>query len=119
MKQITIRQRKKNAVTGIVFGAIALIFGVILAVTGMFFYIDASVEAKKSQARETAFDPWETGSSAQESYKVVNAIGLTYDFAVDFKETYHYYFAFDEEGHSAIVKMKGDCKGGSGAGSDS
>ena len=43
MKQITIRQRKKNAVTGIVFGAIALIFGVILAVTGMFFYIDASV----------------------------------------------------------------------------
>ena len=108
MKQITIRQRKKNAVTGIVFGAIALIFGAILAVTGMFFYIDASVEAKKSQARETAFDPWETGSSAQESYKVVNAIGLTYDFAVDFKETYHYYFAFDEEGHSAIVKMKGD-----------
>ena len=47
MKQITIRQRKKNAVAGIVFGAIALIFGAILAVTGMFFYIDASVEAKK------------------------------------------------------------------------
>ncbi len=108
MKQVTTRQKKKNAVTGIVFGALALMFGAILAVTGMFFFIDASVESKKSQAKESIFDPWETGSSAQESYKTVNAIGLTYDFAVDFKETYHYYFAFDEEGHSVIVKMKGE-----------
>lgn len=108
VRQITTKQRKKNAVTGIVIGAIALIFGAVLAVTGMFFYIDASVKSKKSQAKEFPFDPWETGSSTQESYKTINAIGLTYDFAVDFKETYHYYFAFDEEGHSVIVKMKGD-----------
>ena len=108
MKQVTTRQKKKNAVTGIVFGAIALIFGAILAVTGMFFYIDATAEVKKSQSSETPFDPWETGGSARNSYKVMDIIGLTYDFAVDFKETYHYYFAFDEEGHSVIVKMKGE-----------
>lgn len=107
-KQITTRQKKKNAVTGIVFGAMALIFGAILTLTGMFFTIDAGVEARKSQAKETPFDPWETGSVIQASYKTIDVVGLTYDFAVDFKETYHYYFAFDEQGHSVIVKMKGE-----------
>lgn len=108
MRQVTTKQRKKNAVVGIVIGALALVFGAILVVTGMLFYIDASVKSQKSQASEQPFNPWETGSSTQESYKTANVIGLTYDFAVDFKETYHYYFAFDEQGHSIIVKMKGD-----------
>lgn len=80
-KQITTKQKKKNAVTGIVLGAILLIFGAILTVTGMFFSIDAGVEARKSQARETSFDPWETGSAIQASYKTIDVVGLTYDCA--------------------------------------
>lgn len=108
IRQTDYRQQKKTAAIGIAAGIIAILAGAVLAGVGLFCFLDAKVESGKSQAREEWFNPWERGWSNQDSYKTLDAVALSYDFAVDFKETYHYYFAFDEEWYPYIIKMKGD-----------
>lgn len=108
MKPVNYKKQKRNALVGIVASVFVTVLSVILAVTGMFFYLDASQESRISQAKETPFNPLERATSFQDSYKTMDIVGLSYDFAVDFKETYHYYFAFDDQGYPIIVKMKGD-----------
>ena len=102
------RQQKKTASVGIAAGIIAVLAGAVLAGVGLFCFLDSKVESGKSQARVEWFNPWDRSWSNQGSYKTLNAVALSYDFAVDFKETYHYYFAFDEGWYPYIVKMKGD-----------
>lgn len=102
------KKKKQKAMMGIVVSAIILVLTLSMGLAGLFFYLDASAEAGKAQQREEWFDPWEDcKSGTQDSYKKWEIIGLTEEFASDFKETYHYYFAFDEEWYPFIVKMKG------------
>lgn len=108
IRQTDYRQQKKTAMFGIVVGIIVIILGAILAGVGLFCFLDAKVESGKSQTREEWFNPWDREWSNQDSYKTLDVVALSYDFAVDFKETYHYYFAFDEEWYPYIIKMKGD-----------
>lgn len=108
MKPGNYKKQKKQALAGIVASVFVVVVAGILAVTGLFFYLDASQESRASQAKETPFNPLERAGGFQDSYKTMDIVGLSYDFAVDFKETYHYYFAFDAQGYPVIVRMKGD-----------
>lgn len=107
-KIVDYKRAKKNAVRGIVFSVILLMAGLIGCLTGLFFYLDSVAEAAKAQQREEPFDPWEDSSKGvQNSWKTWEIMGLTDEFASDFKETYHYYFAFDPDWYLTIIKMKG------------
>ncbi len=107
------KKDRKRAVTTVALGLTAAAAGLVLVVTALFFFMDSSRRAMESQARETWFDPWEKLAwDIQDSYKTLEVVALSYDFATDFKETYHYYFAFDREGYPYIVKMKGELNAG-------
>lgn len=101
-------KEKRRATTGIVASVIVLALSVSIGLSGWFFFLDAAAQAIKAQKNEQWFDPWEKGTQKQNSYKCWNMTGLSEEFAVDFKETYHYYFAFDSSWNPVIVKMKGD-----------
>ena len=108
-KIVDYKKDKKRAMTGIVVSALLLMVGLIAGLTGLFFYLDSVAVAAEARGRETAFDPWEDSSSGiQDSWKTWEIVGLTDEFAADFKETYHYYFAFDPDWYLTIVKMKGE-----------
>lgn len=103
------KKDKRRAATGIGAAVFLLVMGLIGDLTGLFFYLDSVAAASQAQGRKTAFDPWEDSSSGiQNSWKTWEIVGLTDEFAADFKETYHYYFAFDPDWYLTIVKMKGE-----------
>lgn len=101
-------KEKRRATTGIVASAVVLALSVSIGLAGWFFFLDAVAGAMKAQRNEQWFDPWDKGTQKQNSYKCWNMTGLSEEFAVDFKETYHYYFAFDSSWNPVIVKMKGE-----------
>ena len=108
-KIVDYKRDKKNAVKGIVFSVVVLMMGLIGGLTGLFFYLDSASQAAAARQGETVFDPWEdSGEGVQNSWKTWEVMGLTDEFASDFKETYHYYFAIDPEWCFTIVKMKGE-----------
>lgn len=109
------KKKKRRAMIGIVVSAIILVLTLSMGLAGLFFYLDAVEKASRAQQREEWFDPWEdSGSGRQDAFKTWEIIGLTEEFASDFKETYHYYFAFDKEWYPFIVKMKGELDEGFG-----
>ena len=87
------REKQRNT-TGIIGFVIILIMASICGLSGLFFYMDAASKASRARQREERFDPWEDGSQVQDAWKTWEIVGLTEEFAADFKETYHYYFAF-------------------------
>ena len=103
------REKQRNT-TGIIGFVIILIMASICGLSGLFFYMDAASKASRARQREERFDPWEDGSQVQDAWKTWEIVGLTEEFAADFKETYHYYFAFDREWYPFIIKMKGDLR---------
>lgn len=105
---INYKKEKRRANIGIAASAAVLVLALSISLAALFFYLDAVGETRKCQQREEEFNPWEDSSKGQDSYKVWEALGLTEEFAADFKETYHYYFAFDTEWYPFIIKMKGD-----------
>lgn len=100
-------KQKRRATAGIVSSAIVLGLSLSIALAGWFFFLDAWGQALRAQQRETWFDPWEEVGKIQNSYKCWSMTGLSEEFAVDFKETYHYCFAFGQTGVPLIVKMAG------------
>lgn len=105
---VNYEKEKRRAAVGIVVSAIILALALSTGLAAWFFFLDASAQALRAQKNEQWFDPWEDGGESQEAYKCWKIIGLSEEFAADFKETYHYYFAFDTEWYPLIVKMKGD-----------
>jgi len=105
---INYEKEKRRATVGIVASAIFLALVVSIGLAGWFFFLDAWAEAIKAQRNEQWFDPQEDSAGWQDSYKCWEMTGISEEFAVDFKETYHYYFAFDSSWNPVIVKMKGD-----------
>lgn len=97
----------RRTTIGIVASAIVLMLAFSLGLSALFFYLDAVGEAAAARGREEPFDPWE-GGNVQDSYKTWQVLGLTDEFASDFKDTYHYHFAFDTGKYVVIVRMKGD-----------
>lgn len=97
----------RRATIGIVASAIVLMLAFSVALSALFFYLDAVAEAAIAQKREGPFDPWED-SGRQDSYRTWRVLGLTDEFASDFKDTYHYHFAFDTDKYVVIVRMKGE-----------
>ncbi len=108
---VSYEKQKCRAVTGIVSSAVVLGLSLSIALAGWFFFLDAWGQALRAQQRETWFDPWEDGGKIQTSYKCWNMTGLSEEFAMDFKETYHYCFAFGQTGVPLIVKMEGSLEG--------
>ncbi len=109
LKAVNYQKEKRRTVTGIAASVFVLAVGLIFALTGLFFYMDAVGQAAAAQKREEAFDPWaDSEKNGRISWKTVEITGLTEEFAADFKETYHYYFAFDQGWRPFIIKMKGD-----------
>lgn len=105
---VNYEKEKRRAVTGIVASAIVLALASSMVLAAWFFFLDAASHAMAAQKKEQWFDPWEESGGIQEAYKCWEIIGLSEEFAADFKETYHYYFAFDTEWYPLIVKMKGE-----------
>lgn len=107
--RVDYKKLKRNATIGIAVSAVILVLALSISLAGLFFFLDASVEASKAQGREERFDQWEDSSQGrQNSYKTWEIMGMTEEFASDFKETYHYCFAFDKERYPFIIKIKGN-----------
>ncbi|MCI9048120.1 MAG: hypothetical protein HFG71_12810 [Hungatella sp.] len=104
-------KQKRRTTWGIVSSALVLGLSLSIALAGWFFFLDAWGQALRAQQREVWFDPWEDGGKIQNSYKCWNMTGLSEEFAVDFKETCHYCFAFGQTGVPMIVKMEGSLEG--------
>lgn len=102
------KKKKKKAMVGIVISVTILVLTLSTGLAGLFFYLDATAEAGRAQQKQKWFNQWEDSTTTvQDAYRTEQIIGLTEEFASDFKETYHYYFAFDTEWYPLIVKMKG------------
>lgn len=102
------KKKKKKAMVGIVISVTILVLTLSTGLAGLFFYLDATAEARRAQQKQKWFNQWEDSTTTvQDAYRTEQIIGLTEEFASDFKETYHYYFAFDTEWYPLIVKMKG------------
>lgn len=109
VKPVNYKKEKRRSVVGIAASVFVLVMGLIIALAGLFFYMDAIGQAAVARKREEAFDSWADSSrNGRLSWKTGEIIGLTDEFAADFKETYHYYFAFDADWYPFIIKMKGD-----------
>lgn len=107
IKQTDYGKKKRTALIGIIFGIFLMVAGTgFLFLSGMYF-LEARELEKRSQSSEMPFDPWQT-SNLENSWKTVEIIGMTWEFAEDFKGTYQYYLAFSELGDVYIVKMKGE-----------
>ncbi len=106
--RINYQKEKRKANIGIVASATVLVLALSISLAALFFYLDAVGEARTCQQKEEDFNPWENSNYGQYSYKTWEICGLTEEFAADFKETYHYYFAFDPEWYPFIIKMKGE-----------
>ncbi|MCI8984002.1 MAG: hypothetical protein HFG78_16700 [Hungatella sp.] len=108
VKPVNYKKEKHRFNVGIGASVFVLTAGLIFGLTGLFFYMDAIGQAAAAQKREETFDPWaDSARNGRLSWMTGKIIGLTEEFAADFKETYHYYFAFDEDWYPFIVKMKG------------
>lgn len=108
VKPVNYQKERRRTTIGIGASVFVLAMGLIFLLTGLFFYMDALGQAAAAQRREEAFDPWaDSGRNGRLSWKTGKIIGLTEEFAADFKETYHYYFAFDQDWYPFIIKMKG------------
>ena len=101
--RINYQKEKRKANIGIVASATVLVLALSISLAALFFYLDAVGEARTCQQKEEDFNPWENSSYGQYSYKTWEICGLTEEFAADFKETYHYYFAFDPEWYPFII----------------
>lgn len=101
-------KERRRAVVGIVSSAIVIALSVSLGLAGWFFFLDASAQAIRAQRNERRFDPQQEVGERQDAYSCWEMAALSEEFAVDFKETYHYYFAFDSSWNPVIVKMKGE-----------
>lgn len=106
--RINYQKEKRKANIGIVASATVLVLALSISLAALFFYLDALGEVRRCQQKEEDFNPWDNSSYGQYSYKTWEICGLTEEFAADFKETYHYYFAFDPEWYPFIIKMKGE-----------
>ena len=101
------RKIKKNAAVFMGVGIAVLILGAAFLLVAGALLLDAGVKAKESREKEAVFDPFQqTGLEA--SYQTMDIVGLSYDFAEDFKGTYHYYLAFTDDLEIRVVKMKGE-----------
>lgn len=103
----TEKQRHK-AVGGIVSSCILIGLALSIGLAGLFFFLDAWGQVLKARQREQWFDPWGESAESQYAYQCLDITGLSQEFAVDFKETRCYCFAFGPSGGPVIVKIQGD-----------
>lgn len=107
MKKKNYEREKKTALTGIIFSSICAVLGAVFILAGAALFIEAKALDLESQSRTEEFDP-QSSESQGSSWKTMQLQTLTYDFAEDFKGTYHYYIGFTEYGEVRILKMKGE-----------
>lgn len=107
MRRKDYRREKKAALAGIVLAGICAVLGAVLILAGAALFVEAKILEMESQSRTEEFDPRALGN-ADNSWKTMRLQALTYDFAEDFKGTYHYYIGFTEYGEVCILKMKGE-----------
>ncbi len=101
------RKIKKNAAIFMGVGIAIMILGTAFFLVAGALFLDAGVKARESQGKEEVFDPFrQTG--LESSYQTMDIVGLSYDFAEDFKGTYHYYLAFTHDLEIRVIKMKGE-----------
>ena len=101
------RKIKKNAAIFMGVGIAIMILGTAFFLVAGALFLDAGVKARESQEKEEVFDPFrQTG--LESFYQTMDIIGLSYDFAEDFKGTYHYYLAFTSDLEIRVIKMKGE-----------
>lgn len=107
LRPVNYEKVKKGSVAGIVACVIWMILGLLFLAVAAFYFIDAKMEEGKSQSQTEEFDPYQR-YSLENSWKTVSVIGISYEFAEDFKGANKYYMAFTESGDFVIVKRKGD-----------
>lgn len=101
------RKIKKNAAIFMGVGIAVMILGTAFLLVAGALFLDAGVKAGESREKEEVFDPFRR-TGLESSYQTMDIIGLSYDFAEDFKGTYHYYLAFTNNLEIRVIKMKGE-----------
>lgn len=107
LRPVNYEKVKKGSAVGIAACVIWMLLGFLFLGVAAFYFIDAKMEEGKSQSQTAVFDPHQK-YSLENSWKTIDAVGISYEFAEDFKGTNKYYIAFTEAGDFVIVKMKGD-----------
>lgn len=101
------RKIKKNAAIFMGVGIAVMILGTAFLLVAGALFLDAGIKARESREKEEIFDPYRR-TSLESSYQAMDIVGLSYDFAEDFKGTYHYYLAFTRNLEIRVIKMKGE-----------
>ena len=98
---------KKKAAVAMALSLIVLLTGLSVCLTAGCFFVEQAEQAREYRSRTEPFDAWEGPDRVQDSYKTLEADGMTECFASDFKDTYFYYLVTTEDG-MRIVRGRGE-----------